>query len=285
MNKKLILLQQEIEQFEPSRFFHSVTAIENFFGRIEDALPELEDDQLTDLFTQINYLGNRAWYSRCLILNEIKTRQEQRIGRKLTEEELKNGMAKKIELATRTIYDDLQILKLLQENAVEPRLERTFYQLAQTATDFKIAIEHAEDEQDTYHGKYTTTEFKKWIKKQKKPTATGTDEKKFEDLKWPLPTFTVWNYGSYDPTFGKQIFGSIPPQIVGNLLYLYTKENDFVFDPFVGGGMTIEVCEHFNRKCFGSDLTPQSKKIVQHDLPAGLPDLPAIPKLIVLDPP
>jgi hypothetical protein len=49
--------------------------------------------------------------------------------------------------------------------------------------------------------------------------------------------------------------------------------------------MTIEVCEHFNRKCFGSDLTPQSKKIVQHDITAGLPDLPAIPKLIVLDPP
>jgi hypothetical protein len=61
-----------------------------------------------------------------------------------------------------------------------------------------------------------------------------------------------------------------------------------VFDPFAGGGMTIDVCLARKRRYYVSDLSPipaREQDIRAHDITTGLPrDLP-VPDLVFLDPP
>ena len=98
--------------------------------------------------------------------------------------------------------------------------------------------------------------------------------------------YTVWNFPKL--TNETKVFGSIPQEILDNLLYYYTKPFDVVFDPFAGGGMTIDVCAKRKRRYYVSDLTPliaREDEIRQWDITDGLPtDLP-VPDLVFLDPP
>lgn len=170
MNNLLILEQQYLNQFDEGKYFHSLTAIENFFEKVNLSLPLINDDDLIRLFSVINHLGNKAWYARCLIIDEIKVRQLEKFNKKeLTKDEFKDSVAKPLEIAPSTAYEDLQILSTVRELGIEPRLERDFYKLALGADNKKTAIEHAESEYDKFNGKYTTTEFRKWIKDQKPP--------------------------------------------------------------------------------------------------------------------
>jgi DNA modification methylase len=42
--------------------------------------------------------------------------------------------------------------------------------------------------------------------------------------------------------------------IVTDLINWATKENDIVFDPFIGSGTTLKVCNELNRQCIGSEI-------------------------------
>lgn len=97
--------------------------------------------------------------------------------------------------------------------------------------------------------------------------------------------YSVWNFGK--STNEVKHFGNIPPEIVENLLYYYTQPFDVVFDPFAGGGSTIDVCKRRSRRYYASDLTPIPARtdIRQHDITAGLPDDLPVPDLVFLDPP
>lgn len=105
----------------------------------------------------------------------------------------------------------------------------------------------------------------------------------------PQMTFDVWSFGKADDDAGtKSHFGRMPPQVVENLLWLYTKPGDIVFDPFAGGGTTIDVAKRMGRRVWAGDLTPATPTlpIRQHDIMKGWPD--AAPKkanFILLDPP
>lgn len=98
--------------------------------------------------------------------------------------------------------------------------------------------------------------------------------------------YTIWNFPK--ATNEVRHFGNIPPEIIDNLLYLYTKPFDVVFDPFGGGGSTLDMCQKRMRRCYISDLNPipaREQDIRRHDIGAGLPsDLP-VPDLVFLDPP
>ena len=98
--------------------------------------------------------------------------------------------------------------------------------------------------------------------------------------------YTVWNFGK--STNKIKHFGNIPPEILDNLLYYYTKPLDVMFDPFGGGGMSIDVCKKRQRRLYVSDLSPIPARITeirQHDITTGLPgDLP-VPDFVFLDPP
>jgi len=98
--------------------------------------------------------------------------------------------------------------------------------------------------------------------------------------------YSVWNFGK--ATNEVRHFGNIPPEIIENLLYYYTRPFDVVFDPFGGGGSTIDKCRERKRRYYVSDLTPipaRDREIRKQDITQGLPaDLP-VPDLVFLDPP
>lgn len=97
--------------------------------------------------------------------------------------------------------------------------------------------------------------------------------------------YNLWNFAK--ATNEVRHFGNIPPEIIDNLLYLYTKPLDIVFDPFGGGGSTIDKCMERKRRYYVSDLTPIPARsdIRQHDITTGLPDDLPVPDLVFLDPP
>jgi len=97
--------------------------------------------------------------------------------------------------------------------------------------------------------------------------------------------YTIWSFGK--ATNEVRHPGNIPPEIIDNLLYYYTQPFDVVFDPFGGGGSTIDKCIERKRRYYVSDLTPIPARndIRQWDITTGLPsDLP-VPDLVFLDPP
>jgi hypothetical protein len=81
--------------------------------------------------------------------------------------------------------------------------------------------------------------------------------------------------------------GNIPQEYIENLVYYYTDEGDLVYDPFAGGGPTIDVCERMNREYYVSDIAPIDGRpeIKKWDLNDGIPDDLPPPKLTFLDPP
>jgi DNA modification methylase len=98
--------------------------------------------------------------------------------------------------------------------------------------------------------------------------------------------YWVWNFGKAMNEV--RHFGNIPPEIIDNLLYYYTSPGDVVFDPFAGGGSTIDVCRRRFRRYFACDLTPieeRKHEIRQHDITSGLPKQLLVPDLVFLDPP
>ena len=84
-------------------------------------------------------------------------------------------------------------------------------------------------------------------------------------------------------------FGNIPQAFVENLLYYYTEPFDVVYDPFAGGGITVDSCKKWLRRYYVSDRVPipaREEEIKQWDIKEGLPpELPNNIKLVFLDPP
>lgn len=98
--------------------------------------------------------------------------------------------------------------------------------------------------------------------------------------------YALWNFGK--ATSKVRHPGNIPPEVIDNLLYYFTQPFDVVFDPFAGGGSTIDKCEERMRRCYASDLTPipaRETEIREHDIADGLPDDLPVPDFIFLDPP
>ncbi len=97
--------------------------------------------------------------------------------------------------------------------------------------------------------------------------------------------FNIWYFQERDPNLGKEHPGNIPGQIVENLLYYFTQENDLVVDPLGGGGSTLDACKKHNRRCLIYDLQPRRDDIKQHDITIGFPNEAKNCDLIFLDPP
>lgn len=98
--------------------------------------------------------------------------------------------------------------------------------------------------------------------------------------------FDVWNFQKADGE--SSYFGKMPPQVVENLLWLYTDPGAIVLDPFAGGGTTIDVAKRMGRRVWSSDRKPSTPTlpIHKHDISDGWPA--AAPKkadFVLLDPP
>jgi len=53
--------------------------------------------------------------------------------------------------------------------------------------------------------------------------------------------YNIWNVASISNEY--KHFGNFPIEFMENLLYYYTKPFDVVYDPFAGGGVTIDACK------------------------------------------
>ena len=108
------------------------------------------------------------------------------------------------------------------------------------------------------------------------------------DPNFVQPLYNVWKL--QHSTNRAKHFGQSEATWLDNLLYLYTEPLDVVFDPFAGGGSTIDVCKRRLRRYYVSDLTPipeREHEIRLHDITTGLPKVPRWNevKLVYLDPP
>lgn len=81
-------------------------------------------------------------------------------------------------------------------------------------------------------------------------------------------TDSLWIIQERDKTGKHDGFyhGNFVPQIPRQLILRYTKENDVVFDPFLGSGTTAYECETLKRNCIGVEIQPQLVKYVQNKL-------------------
>jgi len=97
--------------------------------------------------------------------------------------------------------------------------------------------------------------------------------------------YNFWFFGRPDPKYGNMHPGQIHPGIIENVLHLYTNEGDLVVDPFAGGGITIDVCKHWNRRCIVLDIDPRREDVLKHDIRTGFPTSAADADLVFYDPP
>lgn len=97
--------------------------------------------------------------------------------------------------------------------------------------------------------------------------------------------YNFWFFGRSDPKYGNMHPGQIHPGILENLLHLYTNEGDLVVDPFAGGGITIDVCKHWQRRCIALDIDPRREDIQKYDICAGFPESAGNADLVFYDPP
>lgn len=98
--------------------------------------------------------------------------------------------------------------------------------------------------------------------------------------------YNIWNLKNRDGT--NDYYGHFPKVFMDNLLHYHTKPFDLVYDPFAGGGTTIDSCASLYRKCIATDLQPIKDRldaITQHDITIGLPENMLKPALVFLDPP
>ena len=133
-------------------------------------------------------------------------------------------------------------------------------------------------------------EQNKWLKKADKEQWSTSQlkdaiEKEKEVSNNWLRLYSQWSFQDCDPHYGSEYPGRIPGQLIKNILYYWTNENDIIVDPFGGSGTTIDVCEEMKRKYFVYDLKPSRKEIKKHNILDGFPDECKNCDLIFLDPP
>ena len=123
------------------------------------------------------------------------------------------------------------------------------------------------------------------------------DIERFKELNWGLRTWDQWEWNDCDKRFGDDWPGRIPAQLIAHILFYFSKENDLVFDPMAGGGVTPDTCLAMNRRCWAFDMIDRSEtrpEIEPHTWTANqlisssanlLTGSKEKPDLIIFDPP
>lgn len=98
--------------------------------------------------------------------------------------------------------------------------------------------------------------------------------------------YNIWNLPKQDND--RKHFGAFPEYFMENLMHYHTKPSDIIYDPFGGGGTTVDVCKRMFRRYYVSDRVPvpgREDVIKKHDIKDGLPDDLRKPAMVFLDPP
>ena len=125
------------------------------------------------------------------------------------------------------------------------------------------------------------------------------DLERFKALNWGLRTWDLWDWNDCDRRFGDDWSGRIPAQLIAHILYYFSRQNDLIFDPIGGGGVTPDVCLAFNRRCWTLDMIdrPDTRPEIEpyywdikgdfkkDQKPSGIFNSKQKPDLIICDPP
>lgn len=98
------------------------------------------------------------------------------------------------------------------------------------------------------------------------------DLKNWKDL--DINTDSLWLISERDKSGKhKNIYhGNFVPQIPNQLIRRYTKQNDVVFEPFMGSGTTLFECEKLHRKYVGFDINEEMISYVNESMRDGVFD-------------
>lgn len=109
----------------------------------------------------------------------------------------------------------------------------------------------------------------------------------FSEEGFQPPIYNIWSFAK--KTNEVSHFGNSEVRMVDNLLYLYTEPLKIVFDPFAGGGSTIDVCRKRMRRYWVSDRKPIIERETEIRLLDVIQSLPRLHwddvQLTYLDPP
>lgn len=144
-----------------SDFFQGLNKIEDYFGRVEEVIPHLSDEQLTLLYHYLDTIGKNSWRAQCAVIAEAQNRAHH--GSAAVE-----AMAREFGVSRGQAFKDAKIYNLLLAGGQTWAIgEKTYYQIAIEAPDPRAALSHAE-EQVLALGRYTTREFQRYIKSIRK---------------------------------------------------------------------------------------------------------------------
>ena len=87
---------------------------------------------------------------------------------------------------------------------------------------------------------------------------TGDEFNKWTTAKWNIAPENRMKEFGHPAMF--------PEELVERILKLFTYKNDIVFDPFSGAGTTCYVCENFDRRYIGSDISQEYCRIANKRL-------------------
>lgn len=279
------------------RFKPNPSKIQEYSENIE-RLPPIElnqDNILIDGYHRLKAFETAKIEQIPYILTETKTESELEIlavqrnathGQQLTQEE-KRAYALKWWgiISDDEILSALSISKKSLDRYTKTKREEQEAQIKQQIYDLWLSCETQTNiEQIVKKPQQTVSDIIAKITENGQVSDTGIF-RDFNDEDSPRRIYDIWNFGK--ATNEVKHFGNIPPEIVENLLYYYTDPYDVVFDPFGGGGSTIDICIKRKRRYFVSDLNPIPARndIRKHDITTGLPDGLPVPKFVFLDPP
>lgn len=137
------------------------------------------------------------------------------------------------------------------------RLRNNGLSAKQIISNFKI------NDRPLFTWKVVDSEIKRIVEEGKAtilPATTAVTEWKPRDFHQERTT--VWDFpnrGSWAVHRG-DFRGNWSPRIARNLILKYTKRNDIVLDPFVGGGTTVIEAWLLRRRSVGLDVSPYSIK-------------------------
>jgi len=116
--------------------------------------------------------------------------------------------------------------------------------------------------------------------------------KGFDEATHPWRRHNLWTFPSEPELWGTLGYpGAIPGELILHIVHFYSKPNDLVVDPMVGGCSTVQVCRLLKRQYVCSDLHPElaredlQSEIKKWDITNGFPEEAKNCDLIILDPP
>ncbi|MHC4178448.1 MAG: DNA methyltransferase, partial [Planctomycetota bacterium] len=115
------------------------------------------------------------------------------------------------------------------------------------------------------------------------------DRDRAKQLDVTLRPHDAWMFNGHRDLFGHEYPGRIPGDLLLNVLYFYTEQNDIVLDPMAGSGTTADVCLVMDRRCYCYDVDEKAcerAEVSHHDLCRdGWPPRTENADLIFWDPP